>query len=306
MKTIVSVQEISEFDIKPRESVERWRRLVEKEIASRWADRSGWTPANWPTCASSEQVPAFDRFGFSYVECNSCGSLYAATRPPESALWSWYRDSAPSRFWREEILLASESARVEKILRPRADWILDGIAEYHPLARNVVDVSPHSRAMLDLLVDGGGRVEVIAAGVTADFEGKSARRIKVQPTQLGKLPALGGSDVIVAMDVINRVADIGGLLENFEKSLAPGGLVFGTATVASGFEVQTLWDRSPTVIPPDKLNLPSVTAIGRMFAEPTWEILELSTPGMFDVELVRQILAENGDKPWPRVVREHS
>lgn len=304
MKTVVSVQEISEFDIKPRAPVDRWRTLVEDEIGQRWKDRSGWSRIVWPTCKPSDEIPAFDRYGVSYVECTGCGSLYAESRPTEADLRAWYRDSKPAVFWREEILPASESARLEKILRPRADWILDGIAEYQPSAGRAIDISPHSRAMLDLLVTGEGSLEeVVAAGVTADLEGKSARRVKVQPTLLGELPGLGEAHAIIAMDVLNRAADPGALLENLEKTLAPEGLVFATATVASGFELQTLWDRSPTVIPPDKLNLPTIKAIRTMFAEPTWEILELSTPGMFDVELVRQVIEQEGERSWPRVVR---
>ncbi len=41
-----------------------------------------------------------------------------------------------------------------------------------------------------------------------------------------------------------------------------------------------------------------------MFAEPRWEIIELSTPGMFDVENVRRAIQEDPGAAWPRVVRE--
>ena len=304
MKTIVSIQEISEFDIKPRAAVDQWRELVEEEISRRWGNRSAWAEIAWPTCRQGRSAPAFTRYGIPYVECLACGSVYAPARPSEHELWTWYREAKPSLFWREQILPASESARFEKILRPRADWILDGIAEYNPSARRAIDMSPHSRPMLDLLVKPSAKLEeILAAGATADFEGASDSRVKVQPTPLGNLPELGETDVIIAMDILNRAADPGKLVGNFAKILPPGGLIFGTATVASGFELQTLWDRSPTVIPPDKLNLPTVTGLQKMFAEPNWEILELSTPGMFDVELVRQELERNGGASWPRVVR---
>jgi SAM-dependent methyltransferase len=304
MKTIVSIQEISEFDIKPREAVDEWRRLVDEEISTRWRNRSDWPEIAWPTCGRNGSVPAFDRYGFSYVECDACGSLYAPRRPSEDALWSWYREAKPSLFWRERILPESETARLEKILRPRADWILDGIAEYHASARRAIDLSPHSRPMLDLLVSPDARLEeIVAAGATADFEGSSGARVKVRPTPISRLAELDQTDVIIAMDVFNRAPDPQNLLDNFASKLSPGGLIFGTATVASGFEVQTLWERSPTVIPPDKLNLPTVTALQEMFAEPAWEILELSTPGMFDVEVVRQEIARNDEGSWPRTVR---
>jgi hypothetical protein len=304
MRTIVSVQEISEFDIRPVSVVVQWRALVEAEIVQRWADRASWIHVDWPTCSQKDAIPAFDRFGIAYVECPACGSLYAPFRPSEDELWSWYRESTPSRFWREKILPASEEARREKITRPRADWVLDGIAEYVPSARRLVDISPHGRGLVDLLAaESSGLVDVVAAGMTADLEGSSTSRVHIQPTRVTDLPCHGPVDVIVAVDSLDRAADLGALVTAFEKLLAPGGVVFATAPVASGFEVQTLWERSPTVIPPDKLNLPTVKGLQQIFAAPTWELLELSTPGMFDVEMVRRAIEAEPNLPWPRMVR---
>jgi hypothetical protein len=304
MKTIVSVQEISEFDIKPHAEVARWRALVEAEIAQRWADRSGWIHVDWPTCKQKDAIPAFERYGIAYVECSACGSLYAPFRPSEDELWAWYRESAPARFWREQILLASEEARREKVTRPRTDWVLDGIAEYVPYARRLVDISPYGRGLVDLLAaENTGLVDLVVAGMTADLEGVSTPRVHVQPTRVADLPGHGPADVIVAIDALDRAFDLGALVGAFEQLLAPGGLVFATATVASGFEIQTLWERSPTIIPPDKLNLPTVEGLQQIFAAPTWEIIELSTPGMFDVEMVRRAIEAEPDALWPRMVR---
>jgi hypothetical protein len=109
--------------------------------------------------------------------------------------------------------------------------------------------------------------------------------------------------VIIAIDSFNRAADPHILLGALDKTLSPGGLVFITATVASGFEIQSLWEKSPSVIPPDKINLPTVEGLKKYFAEPSWEILELSTPGMFDVEMVYRAIQEEPDEHWPRVIR---
>lgn len=304
MKTIVSVQEISEFDIKPKAAVAQWRALVEAEIVRRWADRSSWIRVVWPTCKQEDAVPAFERFGVAYVECPTCGSLYAPFRPSEDELWAWYRESAPARFWREQLLPASEKARREKMTRPRADWVLDGIAEYVPSARRLVDISTYGRLLVDLVAaENPGLVEVMAAGMTADLEGGSTPRVRVQPTRVADLPGHGPADVVVAVDVLDRAADLRALVEALRRLLAPGGVFFATTPVASGFEIQTLWERSPTIIPPDKLNLPTVEGLYQIFAAPTWELLELSTPGMFDVEMVRRAIEAEPKVPWPRVVR---
>lgn len=304
MKTIISVQEISEFEIKPHDAVAHWRDLVESEINRRWADRPLWIKVNCPACANKEAVPAFDRSCFAYAECSACGSLYAPLRPNENELWSWYRESEPARFWREEILPASEEARHDKITRPRADWVQDGIAEYIPSARRLVDISYRGRGLLDLLsVENTGLTDIVAAGMTADIEGSSTSNIHVQPTKINDLPGHYPADVVVAIDAFDRASNLGLLISALKDLLSPGGVIFVTVPVASGFEVQTLWDKSPTVIPPDKLNLPTVAGLHQLFPAPAWKLLELSTPGMFDVEMVRRAIKAEPNAKWPRVVR---
>jgi len=141
-------------------------------------------------------------------------------------------------------------ARQEQIVRPRADWVLDGIAEYMPQARRLVDISPHSRPLLDAIAEGSPRLtELIAAGVTADLDGTPSEHLSVRPTRITELPALSQTDVIVAVDVLDRSADLGKLVTALERLVIPGGVVFIPSPVASGFEVQTLWERSPTVSP---------------------------------------------------------
>jgi len=304
MKTIVSVQEISEFDLKPSNAVAHWRTLVKEEIAQRWKDRSRWMRINWPTCDIEQEKPAFERDGFVYVESSICGSLYASYRPNEDEIWSWYRESIPSKFWRDELLSLSKQSRQEKINEPRSDWIAEGISEYKPLASSLLDISTNGRELINLVASKNtGLKRFVMAGMTADLEGGATAMIDVEPTKIIDLPKHGLVDVIVAIDILDRVSDVSLLINALEETLAPGGISFITCPVSSGFEVQALWDGSLTIQPPDKLNIPSVKGLQLLFPAPKWEILELSTPGVFDVELVSRAIAENPKKSWPRIVR---
>jgi len=87
------------------------------------------------------------------------------------------------------------------------------------------------------------------------------------------------------------------------RSLRGRGVLFATATTISGFDLQVLWDRSPTLTPPDKLNALSIAGLRRLFSPPAWELIELSTPGMLDTENVRRAVRSTPDGPWPRIVR---
>jgi len=303
MKTIVSVQEIDEGEIKPAHEVQEWRALVAAEATTRWQDRSGWVTVGCPCCAGAPPQPAFEVLGFAYVECSTCGSLYAPHRPGEAALRDWYRLSSPARFLRDRLLATTSEARFEKIISPRAQWVLDGIAEYVPSARRLVDVSCNGRLLVDTVVTGAPALEAVAAGVAADLEAPSSPRVTVRPSSLADLSACGPADLVMAVDAFDRAADFAGLLAAVRATLRPNGVLFATLPVASGFEVQSLWERSPTVSPPDRLNLPTITGLIRLLDGHGWELLELSTPGMFDVDIVRRTMAEHPGVEWPRVLR---
>lgn len=304
MKTIVSIQEISELEIKPSEMVNQWKGLVEKELSTFFPDRNSWIKVGCFGCKTPNEVFAFEQFGIKYNECKSCGSLFAPERPSEKDLWRWYRESDSSKYWRNELLPASAEARMEKITRPRAEWILDGIAEYLPNVKKLVDVSSYGGALVELIQTGCNSIsDVTLAGVTADLETVSLPGIKAQPTMMTELSGLENADVITAIDIFDRAADLEQMVNSMQRLLTPGGLLFSTLPVASGFEIQTLWDRSPSIIPPDKLNLPSVKYLSNVFSSPGWEILELSTPGMFDVETVYKEMKKEPEIQWPRAVR---
>lgn len=303
MKTIVSVHEIEELEIKPRDEVAAWRQLVATAMEERSANSASWVVSRCPCCDGDAASPAFERSGVPYVECDSCCTLYARRRPGEADVVAWYRDSEPARFWRERLLKVSEGARREKIALPRAEWILDGRAEYAPEAIRLVDVSTNGGMLLTELLALAPELEIVAAGATADLDAAQSPDVTVKRALTGDLPALGPADIVIALDAFDRVSDLRALVGAIHRTLRPGGVLFATLPVASGFEVQTLWDRSPTVQPPDKVNLPTVAGLLRLFAAPEWEPLELSTPGMFDVDLVKRAIDEAPDAEWPRAVR---
>jgi len=304
MKTIVSVQEISEFDLKPVDSVIQWKSLVDTEIRNRWKDKSSWSRIKWPTCSPENEKFAFEHQGFNYQESLICGSLFASYRPNEDEIWSWYRDSPPSKFWRNNLLAISSYDRQEKINEPRSDWIMDRITEYIPSATTLIDISVNGRALIDLVVSKNSNLKKITmAGMTADLDGVNTKIVTVAPTKVLALPNHGLVDIIVAIDIFDRVANLSQLIDSMNKTLAPGGIAFITTPVSSGFEMQTLWEDSPSILPPDKINIPSINCLKLIFSNDEWEILELSTPGMFDVELVKKTMILKSSKSWPRITR---
>ena len=258
MKTVVSLQELLEFEIRPDALLAEYQRLTDAAVRA-WPAASLKAVA-CQACGSAEARPAFERFGLAYQECGRCGTVYLSPRPDAAMLAEHARHSAPAKFWRERVLPETEGVRREKILLPRTDWVHDALAEYLPQATRVIELAPHDDA-----------------------------------------PA-GPADAITAFETFDRAADVPALVAAAHRALVPGGLLFATAPSVSGFELQVLWERARSVAPPDKINLLSIRGFMALFAD-GWEILELSTPGMFDVETVRRAVEADPEAPWPRFVR---
>ena len=200
----------------------------------------------------------------------------------------------------------TREARREKLFRPRAGWILDVVDEYLPAARLGIAVGYHNDLLLkELYRQESGFCEIQVANTAADIEFASVEltRVEVRPTPLDALGDLEPADLFLAFDILDRCADLETLAAQARKLLAPQGLLLGTTTLGSGFDVQLLWERAEGVYPPERINLLSERGLGALWERHGFEILEFSTPGMFDVETVRHAIEADPEGDWPRFMR---
>lgn len=304
MKTIVLDWEAFEAEIKPQDLMDEYRRLLDIDLKGLVGGATDFLQA-CPGCAGGGSRPAFEKSGLNYVECESCGSVYASPRPGEAALARFFRQSEAARFWREKILPQTAPNRLSKVVRPRARWILDVVDEYFPMARRAVAVGYHN----DLLVKelAGAQIRPFDIAVTnpvadIEFAGLDLPSVEVRPTDPEQGNELPAGDIILAFDILDRAADPQGLFEASARALPPGGLFLATTTLMSGFDLQTLWDRSKTIYPPERLNLFSVEGLTALYERFGFEALEFSTPGMFDVEIVKRAVKAAPEADWPRFI----
>jgi SAM-dependent methyltransferase len=305
MKTVVSIQDLLELEIKPNDLLAHFYQLTEESIREQLLSSSDFYSISCPACQSIEHEIAFEKLGFIYRQCRVCSSLYVSPRPTEKALTAYYLHSSASQFWRERILPTTELARREKIIQPRVQWVFDGLAEYVTDAQTGIDLSSYGYLFVqDLLQTSEKPLRLVAASPFAGVDfAHPLKSVKVLPSSLDDLGALSPVDFVTAFDMFDRCADLQVFVGSVYKVLRAGGLLFLTAPSVSGFDLQMLWDRSPHLTPPDRLNVLSIEGFANLFAAPKWEICELSTPGMLDVEAVRGVIHNDQTLPWHRFVR---
>jgi hypothetical protein len=66
--------------------------------------------------------------------------------------------------------------------------------------------------------------------------------------------------------------------------------------------LQVLWDKSKSIFPPDRINLISTEGFTKLFEKSGFKIIEISTPGQLDIELVKNELKSNKNLKLPRFI----
>ena len=306
MRTVVLDRDLLELEIKPQAMLEEYSRLLENDVKSLLADPKRLRRTDCPACLSKSHSRALKRYGLAYRECDRCRSLFVSPRPTEDALAGFYVNSNAARYWREKIQADTRETRREKVYRPRVNWVLDVLDRHGTALQSGIVVGYHS----DLLIDELARIEksitpLIVTNPVAEIEfaGHEYPGVTVKPTPIAGLAQLGPAAMVLAFDFLDRCADPDGFVGATRGCLAPGGLLFATTTLISGFDLQVLWDRSKNIYPPDRLNLLSAEGLSALLERHEFEMLEFSTPGMFDVEIVRRAVLSDPKAKWPRFIR---
>jgi len=306
MKTVVFDHHVLEQEVKPHALLDQYRRLLAEDVRSRLAESGQLISTGCPGCLSHDGKVAFEKLGMQYLQCKACRSVYVSPRPTEELLVDFYRNARSSLFWRERILPETRETRREKIFHPRAQWLLDVVDEYLPEAKWGVVVGYHNDLMIEeLLRMEGSLFRLLITNPIADMEFAQMQspNVVIRPMPESALSRIDPSDIFLAFDILDRCVDMDMLFSAAKATLASGGLFVGSTTLISGFDLQVLWERSETIYPPDRMNLLSIEGLTALYERHGFEALEFSTPGMFDVEIVRRSIQNAPEHDWPRFIR---
>jgi 2-polyprenyl-3-methyl-5-hydroxy-6-metoxy-1,4-benzoquinol methylase len=278
----------TENDIRPVAFDAGKREALERDLDWLRARRAGFVEVDCPACDGKDRGPAFEKFGFSFQRCAACGTAYMSPRATPELLGAFYTDSALYAFWNAHIFPASREARRANIFRPRAE--------------RLAEICRRER------IDGGMLVEVGAANGIFCEEAKRTgcfrRVVAIEPGQAlaETCRALGietiarpfeavesldaPADVIASFETIEHVFSPADFLARCRRLLRPGGLVVLTCPNYEGFDIQALGAASDS-LDAEHINMMNPEALTQLASRSGFEVVECTTPGALDAELVR-------------------
>ena len=130
----------SENDIRPKKFDGGRLKAFFEDVATLNSQKDNFVLVKCPACDGKKNRYKFSKFGFDYVECDSCETLFMNPRPSQKILDEFYRNSTAYTFWNKHIFPSSEKNRREKMFKPRVDKILEFCRKYNIKTESILEV----------------------------------------------------------------------------------------------------------------------------------------------------------------------
>ena len=232
--------------------------------------------------------------GVSYVRCPGCQSLFLE-QLPDSSVWSRLLDEV-SRFRQAPngFHAALAQSRTDTVYAPKLDWIQDTLRLQHLTRPRILEVVVGPSPFTQLLRESGLGQVVVTDDASAVLASPPAA-------------ADASAEVVILLELLDAVDDPVALLKAAFRRLVKDGVLFVTALVASGFDMASLGARNLYLCPPDRTNCFSLRGLSSLLTRAGFQLVEVSTPGVLDVEIVHAHLRQDPSvelSPFERQVIE--
>lgn len=217
----------------------------------------------------------FRKWGVDYALCPQTWSVALANRPPLEIVDQYFKDSPLSNYRATDEYQRSVAEGRISLWEGLIEWVEGRLFRYMGKeAYSFHDVGPKISGWVHKLSKAGFIYEL---------------SIDQPLPPVSPIPIESNVDVVGLFDVLQRYHEPVEMLRDSYNKLKPGGLVIGTCRAGSGFDVLTLRGASDSIFPLDHISLPSPLGMDLAIEKAGFDLLEISTPGILDAELVKKM-----------------
>jgi 2-polyprenyl-3-methyl-5-hydroxy-6-metoxy-1,4-benzoquinol methylase len=276
-------------EIRQDSYVDEYFRLHVQDVEHILKYRDEFVDVACPVDGKTNTVWRFDKSGFRFVECTSCGTLFISPRPPAPRLAEFYSSARSFALFNSKIFPNSEDSRREFIFAPRARSVVD-LCQQHLVSapETLLDIGAGFGTFCEEIQKLQFFKTVIAVEPSKDLaETCRNKGLNVIEEMVEDLK-VEAADVVVSFELIEHLFSPESFLRACAQVLAEQGLLILTTPNIHGFDLKVLGPLSENVDGPEHLNYFHSQSLGLLLEKCGFEVIESLTPGKLDAELVRK------------------
>jgi hypothetical protein len=290
---------MKEAEIRPQKLFADFLALCEQDTHTYFADvRRDY--GKCPACDATGDR-AFSKNGFEYELCPECHTLFVNPRPSAEAFARYYTESASSKFWATKFYKETAAARREKLWKPKARSIRQTLERYHALTHAVVDIGGGYGLFAEEMRNlSGQEIAVIepAPHLAQVCRDKALPVVEKFIEQVGPGDLPPGPKAFVSFELFEHLHSPAAFLAHLKQLMSVGDLFILTTLSGAGVDIQALWQDSKAVSPPQHLNFLNPVSIRQLLERMGLQVLEVTTPGKLDVDILLNNQAHIKDRFW--------
>jgi len=286
-----------EQDIRKRDVFNKYLELSRLDSEKIFKDKNNFILMNCLACGGNNCPPQFDRYGFTYVKCADCDTLYVNPRPDYFKLMQFYACSDSTKFWVNEFFPPVAEARREIIFKPRAEYI---VSHFPSLVNGrIADIGAGFGIFLEELKELWPGSDLTAIEPSVEMANICRQKgFKIIESFLEEVnPSLEKFDLMTAFELFEHFYEPSTFLNRVYNLLTPEGFLFFTTLNGLGFDIQLLWEKSKSVSPPHHLNFFNPFSIRILLEKIGFKVIEVSTPGELDWDIIETGYQHEGITP---------
>ncbi len=286
--SVPSPAPLREADIRPQHLNLDKEAAYARDVARLLRRRAEFVEVPCPACGETRATPKWRKWELDYLECVDCRTVRVSPRPSPAVLEEYYTHSELYEYWNRYIFPASEPVRRERIFRPRVERVLDVCARFGVATDTLVEVGAGFGTFCEEARATGRFRRIVAVEPTPALARSCRERgleVIDRPVEHVDFSGIRAS-VVAAFEVLEHLFDPAAFVRACADVVAPGGVLVLTCPNGQGFEVEVLGTVADTV-DTEHLNYFNPTSLARLVGGLGFEVLEVTTPGVLDADIVR-------------------
>jgi 2-polyprenyl-6-hydroxyphenyl methylase/3-demethylubiquinone-9 3-methyltransferase len=230
-----------------------------------------------PACTEDKPKHDFQKDGFDFAKCQSCGCVYILPVPSPELLEWYYDKSLAIKYFYDYILLPS--------LPQRRNIFADRVAKISPYVKpggSILEIGSSVGMFVEAAKDAGFKMEGVEPNSELAASTAQTYDVPVSNCFFEDYQSQRRFDAVVIWEVIEHIIEPKPILQKIHGILNSDGVVAMTLPNFAGIEYGICGERNEMVEGPGHINYFTPQTITHLLQSSGFEMVTLSTPGILD------------------------